>query len=201
MLQKKENILQLKVQLKDFKPSIYRTFLISENSNFRDLHTYIQDAFGFYDYHLWKFYKRDAKMNNILEIIVKDDVYHEFSDFAASYQHSFEPEVTLSEIFIKIGLEKISYEYDFGDGWDFNIELQKNLTPIEESEYPQLLKSKWGKIVEDCWGVYGYKELIDNFQKKKFDEDVFESWEEFEDYMEPAFEEYTQEDFFNDRKI
>lgn len=202
MTQKTEKILQIKVQLKDFRPSIYRTFLVSESSTFFDLHEYIQDAFGFYNYHLWHFYKWDAQMNNILEIMEKNEEFEDFWDFWRTPEYAFEPYILISEVFIKLKLERISYEYDFGDSWDFTVELQKTLESEESKEtFPRLLKSKGWLIIEDCWGIGWYKRLIEKYKKKKFDRDMYDSWEDFEEDVKPVFAEYTPEDFFCDRQI
>jgi hypothetical protein len=50
-------LLQLKIQLKNIKPSVYRTVLIPDNANFFELHKTIQDAMGWFDCHLFQFFK------------------------------------------------------------------------------------------------------------------------------------------------
>lgn len=47
--------------------------------------------------------------------------------------------------------KKITYSYDFGDGWELTIDVEK--TDAEGIEYPHLLE--YGSIMakEDCGGV------------------------------------------------
>lgn len=177
------NTLQIKVQLKDFKPSIYRTFLLSENDTFLDLNNYIQDTFWFFGYHLWHFYKRDWR-RKLLEIIQKDEYLEEY------FEITKEPsKIKLKEVFIKLWMEKITYEYDFWDSWEFDVTCQKIIENDWKKDVPKLIKSKWGHLIEDCWWIWWLEELVENYKKKKFDKDIFESWEDFEEYMEPYSDE------------
>ena len=49
-------ILQLKITLVGFKPTIWRRILVPANYSFFDLHVAIQDVFGWYDQHLHHFF-------------------------------------------------------------------------------------------------------------------------------------------------
>jgi hypothetical protein len=62
---------QIKIQLQDCKPTISRTILISGTFTFFDLHVFIQDLFGFSDYHLWNF--TYGERPNDVEIVVPHD--------------------------------------------------------------------------------------------------------------------------------
>lgn len=180
--QDSKKLFQLKIQLKNFKPSIYRTLIVSEDDNFSKLHDYIQNSFWFYDYHLWHFYKR-VKWRNYLEITDMDE------DFEAYFDKSLNPKRTkLSKIFVWEAIEKISYEYDYWDSWEFDISLQKIIPNDWILEYPKLLKAKWWMLIEDCGWTRWLEELVNDYNNKKFDEDMFEDWEDFEEYMNPFFE-------------
>ena len=183
-MKKNTNLLQIKVQLKNYKPSFYRTFILSEDDNFDNLHDYIQNTFWFYNYHLWRFSK-----DQLLEITNKDEY------FEAYCNKTLEPQKTkLKDIFIDAGFNKMNYEYDYWDSWSFDVTCQKIIPNDWNMEFPKLIKMQWWMLIEDCWWVWGLEELVENYKKKEFDEN-FEDWEEFEEYMEHHFEKLEIEDF------
>jgi len=58
-------VFQIKIQLKNFKPSNYRKIFVSPNIIFYRLNLYIQDLFGFDGYHSSVFEKYDGKKLNL----------------------------------------------------------------------------------------------------------------------------------------
>jgi len=71
-----------------------------------------------------------------------------------------EDTVTLAEVCPKVK-SKLTYEYDFGDGWEHIIEVQKIEEPKPGVEYPVCLAGKKACPPEDCGGVYGYYHMLD----------------------------------------
>ncbi len=61
------------------------------------------------------------------------------------------------------------YEYDFGDGWEHKVVLEKIL-PLEYSESPVVIKGKMACPPEDCGGVWGYSDFLDAIQNPKHEE-------------------------------
>lgn len=55
---------------------------------------------------------------------------------------------------------RMLYEYDFGDGWEHGIELQKVIAPDPKMRYPRCVAGKNAGPPEDCGGVWGYADLI-----------------------------------------
>ena len=55
------------------------------------------------------------------------------------------------------------YEYDFGDGWEHEVIVEKILPPEPGKAYPLCLAGARACPPEDCGGDYGYLELIDIF--------------------------------------
>ena len=58
--------------------------------------------------------------------------------------------------------QKFLYEYDFGDGWEHSLVLEKigrdpNLFP----QIPICLKGKRSRPPENCGGPFGYEELLE----------------------------------------
>lgn len=182
--------LQIKIQLKDFKPSIARTILLSEKNTFYDLHVFIQDLFCLFDYHLWDFSHGDHHQG--LRITLPDPEDTEEPWYPTNLDAT---KTKLSEIFIDRGLAKIRYSYDYGDGWEFEVACQKITKATPGQKFPTLLKAKGPMLIEDCGGPYGLREIFDAYNQGKTYLDWFEDWEDFQEYVEPALEEVDWDDF------
>jgi hypothetical protein len=55
---------------------------------------------------------------------------------------------------------KIIYEYDFGDGWEREILLEKVLEPASRVKYPRCIGGARACPPEDCGGTSGYMEFL-----------------------------------------
>ncbi len=53
------------------------------------------------------------------------------------------------------------YEYDFGDGWEHEILVEKILPPEEGVRYPVCLAGKRACPPEDCGGTPGYAHFLE----------------------------------------
>lgn len=65
----------------------------------------------------------------------------------------------LSQALTSIG-DKIEYQYDFGDGWEHEIVLEKVLPPEEGAKYPVCIKGRRACPPEDCGSIWGYEDLL-----------------------------------------
>lgn len=68
--------------------------------------------------------------------------------------------------------EKLTLEYDYGDGWEVEITLESVFEGKElpGRELPRVLDGEGYGIIEDCGGVGGLKELAVAFQRKSGDD-------------------------------
>jgi hypothetical protein len=71
-----------------------------------------------------------------------------------------EDAVTLAEVCPK-AKSKLTYEYDFGDGWEHTLAVQKIVEAEKGAEHPLCLAGKGACPPEDCGGVWGYYDLLD----------------------------------------
>lgn len=55
--------------------------------------------------------------------------------------------------------DALIYEYDFGDGWEHRIVLEKSLPEDQSSAYPGCIGGKNACPPEDCGGIWGYMEF------------------------------------------
>lgn len=157
-------ILQLKITLYGSKPAIWRRILAPDDYSFFALHVAIQDAFGWRDSHLHQFltgspFKRNSHYRRISFPMPEMDM---------EYAEDFidERKVKLSE-YLRGEKDIMFYEYDFGDSWMHEIELEKILLKEPKIKYPILLGSERACPVEDCGGLGGYYNLLEILKDPK----------------------------------
>jgi hypothetical protein len=147
-------VFQIKVTLKGIRPPVWRRIQIRADSTFWDLHVAIQDVMGWLDYHLHVFRVRPKRTSRQeIEIGIPDpDGFFETQTLPGW-------EIPLLKVFRHEGVV-ISYEYDFGDGWEHTVLLEKSLAPEEGVTYPRCLAGKRACPPEDCGGSWGYENLL-----------------------------------------
>jgi hypothetical protein len=69
-------------------------------------------------------------------------------------------EVQVTECLSQPG-SKIYYEYDFGDSWEHEIELEAVLPADPGTRYPVCLSGRRCCPPEDCGGTPGYEQFLD----------------------------------------
>jgi hypothetical protein len=173
-------IYQLRITLRDSKPPIWRRVAVPSDITLGQLHEVIQIAMGWTNSHLHQFMLQDKSLiNRDPGVIARlsdegryDDIFAatrgirvfvaKVTPFGDPTEMEGEDEdaVTLAEVCPKVK-SRLTYEYDFGDGWEHTIEVQK----IEESkpgvEYPVCLAGKLACPPEDCGGIDGYYHMLD----------------------------------------
>jgi hypothetical protein len=138
----------VKVRLRDFRPIHWRDLIIPENITFYELDDILKTLWGCNGHHLSMF---KIKEDNILimdEIVADACMIHEFYNSRITEINSF---------FEKY--KKISYFYDFGDDWTFDIEIKKTVDYDKNYVTIKRFKGKYN-IFEDCGGIYGLSEII-----------------------------------------
>ena len=157
---------QLKITIKGSKPPIWRRVVVPEQFTFCQLHQVIQEAFGWCDYHLHEFeFKK-------LGLLIRD--LDEGEDQMMSRGCDVLEEGTQIGTLITQN-PRFIYTYDFGDSWEHQILLEKE---VEYGySYPQVLKYKGDNIPEDCGGIGGYYDLLDQLADPEAEEhDLMEDW-------------------------
>lgn len=152
--QNPKNIYEFKITLKDIKPKIWRRIQVPENYSFWDLHVAIQDSLGWEDYHLHQFEVLDPKTGGKISIGIPDE------DGFSGYEIISGNKAKISKYFLS-PKDKASYEYDFGDGWEHEVVLEKILLAKPGTEYPRCISGERACPPEDCGGPWGYEELLE----------------------------------------
>jgi hypothetical protein len=155
MKKKYDQVYQFKITLKGTKPPIWRRILVPETYTFWDLHVAIQDAMGWDDYHLHEFTLLSPKTGRKVKIGIPSDEYADFgwkvlADWNQKIAHYFSSDNS-----------KADYVYDFGDGWEHSIKLEKILPRETGVAYPRCIGGKRACPPEDCGGIGGYAEFLE----------------------------------------
>ena len=83
--------------------------------------------------------------------------------------------------------DEMTYEYDFGDGWEHTLILEKVIDPDPDMKYPVCLTGERNCPPEDCGGAYGFMEMLEILKNPNHEE--YETWKTW------VGEEYDSERF------
>jgi hypothetical protein len=143
-----QQIYQLKVTLKDYRPPIWRRLQVPSTITLGKLHRILQDAMGWTDSHLHSFL-----INGV-----------EYGQPMPEYDLDIRSERSVKLSQVVTGEKfKFVYLYDMGDGWEHEVLVEKVLPP-EPIRYPICLTGKRACPPEDCGGVGGYAEFLNAIQ-------------------------------------
>ena len=144
------DLVRLKVTLDHVKPKVERWLVVPLKIRLDRLHQTLQAAMPWTDSHLWEFSAGD------MEWSIPDpegDMYGGFAPLDAR-------KTTLLQLLNETGVKKLTYVYDFGDGWRHTIKLDRFHSMPVEFNAPFLVEA-WGLCPpEDCGGPYGYADLL-----------------------------------------
>jgi hypothetical protein len=138
-------VYQLKVVLSGSRPPIWRRLQVPGDVTLGRLHAILQVAMGWEDRHLHLF----AAGRTVYRLPVPD----------LGFPSQDERRVALSEV-LKREKERIRYEYDFRDGWEHVLVVEKILPPGTGSAQPVCLGGKRRCPPEESGGIIGYERLL-----------------------------------------
>lgn len=136
---------QIKITLRDVKPPVWRRVLVPASIRLGQLHEVIQVAMGWTDSHLHGF-----DIGGVSYGMPWDDAPEDLRD---------ERRVLLSRVVPGPG--RFRYDYDFGDGWEHDIVVERELTAEAGRTYPVCTAGGRACPPEDCGGPWGYAELLE----------------------------------------
>jgi len=150
-----DNIAILRIELEDIDPLIWRRVAVRTSMNLKAVHRVIQAGMGWLDCHLWEFAANGRKYS----ILVPNDAdWNERIKDAAK---------TKLSALLTIGVREIGYVYDMGDNWQHRIIVEKLKAAEPAAHYPQFLGGERRCPPEDCGGISGYYEFLDNIASKQ----------------------------------
>jgi hypothetical protein len=139
---------QLKITLRDIEPPVWRRIRVPDGT-LAELHEYIQAAMGWENAHLHHFHlgkqlygDPELMQENFEDMDYKDSTTTRLSDIVpAGGRKKF----------------RFAYEYDFGDGWMHDIQVEK----VEDGKaMPECLAGERACPPEDCGGPWGYPDFL-----------------------------------------
>ena len=141
---------QFKIKLRGItNPPVWRRVLVPANFTFSGFHAVIQEAFGWWNEHLYCFGDKPYSQSLYIAEENKEDWYR--PDYDAR-------KFTLGELFGDGGIvKKLCYVYDFGDDWIHDITLEKVFD--EYSDHATCIKGKGACPEEDSGGVWEYEDM------------------------------------------
>jgi len=151
----KKMIYQFKITLKEVSPPIWRRIQVPSTYTFRDLHVAIQDAMGWFDYHLYEFRIKTKTDENLTFGIPNDE-----EDFLLSTGKTLAGWKHRISKYEKIIPSTFAYEYDFGDSWKHKIDFEDIIPAEKDVTYPRCIKGKRACPPEDCGGAWTYPDLL-----------------------------------------
>ncbi len=140
-------IYQLKITLKGAHPPIWRRFLIDSTMPLPAFHLTLQIVMGWENYHLHQFIA-DRKTYGIPD--------PEF-DLPGTLDES---QYRVNQL-LRREKDSLIYEYDFGDGWEHKVLLEKILSYDPDLILPWCIKGKRACPPEDVGGVWGYATFLE----------------------------------------
>ena len=137
-------IFQLQITLKDIKPPIWRRVQVPD-CTLGDLHNIIEIAMGWDGLHMHQF-------------IINGECYGPSSELGSDVE---EEDVQLSRVFAGGKKVRMVYEYDFGDGWQHDVKLERTVEREPKVAYPRCIDGSRACPPDDIGGPWGYAEFVD----------------------------------------
>lgn len=147
MKNKEKFIYQFKITLRDVNPPIWRRFQVESDMTLRKFAATILTLMGWSGSHLHQFYIGGKYYG------IPDD------EFESGRDTIDEKTVKLRD-FNKREIKRFDFEYDFGDGWEHAIEIEKVFSPEGNIRYPICIDGACNCPPEDCGGTGGYEDFL-----------------------------------------
>jgi len=144
--QEPARIYQLHVELEGITPTVWRRLLVPDWITLGKLHDLLQRTMGWTNSHLHEFQIGAAKYG------IPDNEWPEMSP-------QDDRHITLAEC-LGNDVRSFRYEYDFGDGWDHLIRVERILPLDQVPHYPLCSAGANACPPEDVGGVGGYMNFL-----------------------------------------
>jgi len=140
-------IARLKVTLDDVEPVVVRRIEVPFRIRLDRLHAVLQAAVGWTNSHFWEFRARDIGWG------IPDPAWGDGPLDASK--------ATLEAVLEDTGVKKLSYLYDYGDGWEHTVKIERIELALPGEVYPRLLDATGRCPPEDIGGPPGYLEFLE----------------------------------------
>ena len=139
-------IARLKITLDDVKPQVLRRIEVPLAIRLDRLHLVLQAALGWTNSHLYELRAGDVGWG------IPDP---DFGDGPLDARKA-----RLSDVLEDFGTKTLHYLYDFGDGWEHTIKIERTDAAAPGVLYPRLIDAAGRCPPEDVGGPWGYQEFL-----------------------------------------
>lgn len=150
-----DTIARLKITLDHVKPAVMRRVEVPFNIRLDRLHLTIQAAMGWTNTHLYEIRAGDVSWST------------PSSDTGWADDFLDAGKARLVDVLEDVGVKKLRYIYDFGDGWQHTIKLERLVDAEPGALYPRLIAASGRCPPEDVGGPWGYAELLEAIHDPK----------------------------------
>jgi hypothetical protein len=141
------SIARLQITLDDVKPLVRRRIDVPLTIRLDRLHLVFQAAMGWTNSHLYEIRARDVGWG------LPDP---DWGDGPLDARKT-----RLIDVLEDVGVKTLKYLYDFGDGWEHTVKLQRITAAIPIAEYPLLIDAVGRCPPEDVGGPWGYADFLE----------------------------------------
>ncbi|MFO8074638.1 MAG: plasmid pRiA4b ORF-3 family protein [Egibacteraceae bacterium] len=142
----------LHVELDDTAPAVWRQLAVSSGLHLDELHTVLQAAFGWEEYHLYRFSSDPDEPWGQPAYLCPFDVAEENTGAPAEL-------VRLDEVLPSEG-ERLGYTYDYGDNWQLTLTLEASEPHGDDGPAAACRDGAGAEPPEDCGGVPAYELIV-----------------------------------------
>jgi Plasmid pRiA4b ORF-3-like protein len=140
-------IAHLRIELDDVKPAVLRRVEVPLTIRLDRLHLVLQAAMGWTNSHLYEIRARDVGWG------VPDP------DFGGGPLDA--GKARLADVLEDVGGKSLTYLYDFGDGWEHTVRVERLADAVPGTTYPRLVEAVGRCPPEDVGGPWGYGEFLE----------------------------------------
>ena len=142
-----DDIARLKVTLDEVEPPVLRRIEMPLTIRLDRLHSALQAAMGWTDSHLYEIRVRDVRWG------VPDP---DWGDGPLDARRA-----RLIDVLEETGAKTLKYLYDFGDGWEHTVKLERIAKAVPGLAYPRLTEARGRCPPEDVGGPWGYADFLE----------------------------------------
>ena len=141
------SIARLRIKLDDVEPAVVRRIEVPLTIRLDRLHLVLQAAMGWTNSHLYEIRARDVGWG-------RPD--REFGDGPLDASKA-----RLVDVLEDVGVKSLKYLYDFGDGWEHSVRIERITDAVPGMAYPRLIEATGRCPPEDVGGPWGYRDFLD----------------------------------------
>lgn len=191
-------VYQFYAELKYVEPKIWRRFQIGNNVPFSKLAYVIMTMFEMQANHLFRFEIPNvenflishssipAEHKEMVRRIFEEnghttlniELYNEDVDFENTASNLLADKTLLRHV-VNCEGQRLLFEYDFGDGWEVDLKLEKIIYDKElpAKSLPRVIEGEGCGIIEDCGGPLHLMDMDKAFKEKSGEDyEMFRKW-------------------------